>query len=541
MLGIPKNKKGRIMKMRRSLKIAGFIIAMALLVCGVIGIGASAAEATLEIDAANVAYNDMMHLAFTLVNTDTLPDGAEAGIIIWEDAQDEYTVANSSYKSFENNLDGSTVYYKSYGIAAPEIGAEIYVAACYSLNGAVTVTETPFAYSIVDYLVGRLGENVTDVQAELYANVLTYGAASDAVLSEDSFVLVKAAGGYVGTYNRAVGAAKEVGSSFVLRAPITNEDGEYFAKWVDEAGETVSTDRVCTVAPSAVGLSLYTAVYGGENSYAFGFGFDDLTTGEVDVGTPDLAAAPTIECYGGYSGTNMRRWAVSYKGIAGATINLYMLPEATKNDTTDNTQLYTFTQDENGNYIIGAKDTLLVTGKANGDKELSIERGQKGSGYDSVFSNSVSGCKTAEIDFGFADITDDGVQNHINLYVYDGSVGSTYRFNLVTNSGGTGFVYGEQTTQGARDENHVKANGETTYYSVKPGEKSTLSITLNTSGDAPCFDFYYNGVYAGSLACSILKNYNANMDFSNAKISSLSVNTVTAAVDTFIFDNICFK
>ena len=47
--------------------ITGLIITVALMVCGIVGIIASAEDNTLKIENANVAYNDMMHLTFTLV------------------------------------------------------------------------------------------------------------------------------------------------------------------------------------------------------------------------------------------------------------------------------------------------------------------------------------------------------------------------------------------------------------------------------------------------------------------------------------------
>ena len=59
--------------------ITGLIITVALMVCGIVGIIASAEDNTLKIENANVAYNDMMHLTFTLTGTDALPDGAVAG------------------------------------------------------------------------------------------------------------------------------------------------------------------------------------------------------------------------------------------------------------------------------------------------------------------------------------------------------------------------------------------------------------------------------------------------------------------------------
>lgn len=531
--------------MRKTVKIASFILAAVLLVCGIVGITTSAEEGKLEVLSANVAYNDMMHLAFTLTGEEAIPSGGEAGIIIWKSAQDEYTAANASFITFDANVDGKTTYYKSEGIAAPEIGAVICVAACYKLDGEITITETPFKYSIVNYLSDRLNEKVTDVQAELYENVLTYGAASDAVLSENSFVLVKANGGYVGSFNRRLDAAKEVGTSFILRAPITNADGEYFTKWVDAAGNTVSTDRVCNVSPETAGITAYTAVYSAEDAtYKFGFGFENIETGEVPFTTPDLTKLSTNTCYNGYSNSNMRRWSIKSSGLANMSIQFYAIPaytSSTKN--ADGTTNFEFDMDENGNYKLGKKDSAVISEKANGDKEMTYVRGiAQAAGYESTYANKVAGCKTAEIDFGFEKLTYNGVQDHIGIKISDGTNEASYRFNITgTVADSTAFIYGEQPTSGPRDENMVKLNGKESILSIKPSERASVSITLNTSGDAPCFDFYYNGTYAGSLACSILNGHKTNVDFSKAYITSLGVNAVSAILDNITFDNVCFK
>ena len=118
----------------KNMKFIALIVAAALLVCGAVGIISSAEEKHMEIDSANVAYNDMMHLAFTLKNTDTIPEGAEAGVAIWNSEKSDYTAKNASFVTFNANVDEETVYYKSEGVAAPEIGNVIFVAACYKLT-----------------------------------------------------------------------------------------------------------------------------------------------------------------------------------------------------------------------------------------------------------------------------------------------------------------------------------------------------------------------------------------------------------------------
>lgn len=529
----------------RKTKLLVLLCVTVLMLVSLLAIGSAAEEKVLKIDSANVAYNDMMHLVFTLENTDLVPEGAEAGIIVWDKAQDEFLVSNARFATFTQYSDGKTPYYKSYGVAAPQIGTEIYIAACYIADEVITVTQTPVSYSLIEYFVSRLNQNVEDYQAELYESVLTYGAASDKVLADNAFVLVRAAGGYVGSYNRAVGASKEIGESFMLRAQVKDHNGDFFTKWVDKNGNTISTDRVCNVTPETAGIASYTAVYGGEASYKSGFGFEDLATGEVDLGTPDLTKLTTTTCYNGYSSSNMRRWSLKYTGIPNVTLQFYALPKATLTDQKDaaGNKIFEFEKDANGNYILGLKDSVFVTEKSNGDKEMAFVRGiDKAAGYDTTFENPVSGCMTAEIDLGYEKFTDSGVHNHFNIYVYDGTEGASYRFNINLDAKAqSGSVYAEKAKAGIADDNEFKVDGKLSTFSVKPGEKVTISVTLNTSGETPCFDMYYDGAYAGSLDCSIFGVHNTKIDFSKAKVSSIGIKAVSAATATVVFDNVCFK
>ena len=174
------------------------------------GISASAEEVTpsIEVEYSNVAYNDMMHLVFTVKNAAAVPENAEAGIIIWDKAFENYEVAKARYATFTARQDGNVTYYRSYGIAAKEIDTKIYVSAGYILDGTIVSTQDPIEYSIVDYLISRLEGEVTEVQSRLYYNVLAYGVASDAVLGGNPYTLIKADGGYVGGDHRSFAKCK---------------------------------------------------------------------------------------------------------------------------------------------------------------------------------------------------------------------------------------------------------------------------------------------------------------------------------------------
>ena len=528
----------------RKTKLLVLLCATVLMLVSLLAIGSAAEEKVLKIDSANVAYNDMMHLVFTLENTNLVPEGAEAGIIVWDKAQDEFLVSNARFATFTHYSDGTVTYYKSYGVAAPQIGTEIYIAACYIADEVITVTQTPVSYSLVEYFVSRLNKNVELYQAELYESVLTYGAASDKVLADNAFVLVKANGGYVGNYNRACGAAKEAGESFILRAPAENAEGNYFIKWVDSKGNTVSEERVFTVTPETTGLVVYTAVYGtlAESPYAKIYGFDTVEAGELEF-VVDTSTAPSVECYGDYSGTNMRRWRVNNTDIVGLTVTNCFLPVATKDDAAAKDQRYTFVKDDDGKYIVdcGDKSSIVETRKA--DNALLIERGQNGSGWETYFT-STSGTTVTEFDLGTAGLTEGGVQIYANIRLSDGSKTADYRLNLDTTATtpASGTFYAERPSGVTYQQNALYgADGKIYSYSFNAGETLTIKIALNITGENPVLDIYCNGTYIGSLACSQFKSHNASLDFSKAYVSYLEIETVTAADDAFYIDNVCFR
>ena len=61
----------------RKAKIFVLLTALILVLASLLAIGAAAEEEkVLKVASANVAYNQKMHLVFTLNNTDTLDDGA---------------------------------------------------------------------------------------------------------------------------------------------------------------------------------------------------------------------------------------------------------------------------------------------------------------------------------------------------------------------------------------------------------------------------------------------------------------------------------
>ena len=114
------------MKNTRFSKLAVLVLVCALALCAIIGISASADEAATkaEIETANVAYNDMVQLAFT-IKAENLPEGAVLGIMTWADGTTNFNAATANYSTFEASEKDGKVYYKTAGIPAPEMDTPI--------------------------------------------------------------------------------------------------------------------------------------------------------------------------------------------------------------------------------------------------------------------------------------------------------------------------------------------------------------------------------------------------------------------------------
>ena len=177
------------MKITKNTKIILLVTVLSLVFGTIIGFNVSAeADAAVTVDSANVAYNEMMHLAINLECNETLAEGDALGLIVWDaSVEGEFTVENATYVTYEEKVDkGGMKYFTSQGIAAPEISDVYRIAGCIkSADGSVRVG-TILEYSIVEYLNDRIAtEGITDAQRDLYVKTLAYGKAAGAIFNKD--------------------------------------------------------------------------------------------------------------------------------------------------------------------------------------------------------------------------------------------------------------------------------------------------------------------------------------------------------------------
>ena len=244
-----------MMKVNKS-KIWALVLALTLILgsLSVLSVSADGEDTAFDVNCANIAYDDMLKIVFTLKNTDTLPAGAVTGVLMWDEAKDEYTYENASFKTFTSYTDGESEFYVTRGVAACDIGTVYRFAAAYRHNGEVVIADV-FEYSIAKYVASRFSDgNATENQKELYDNLLAYGLASDTVLEDDSYAVIKTV---------AEGIRETVvsfGEAVTLTAP--EIEGKTFEKWVDAEGNTVAEELTLTLETVEIGkIVTYTAVY----------------------------------------------------------------------------------------------------------------------------------------------------------------------------------------------------------------------------------------------------------------------------------------
>ena len=176
------------MKNMKSYKLILLVTVISLIFGAMVGIGTSAeADAAVTVDSANLAYNEMMHLAVTLECTEELAEGASLGLVIWDDTvEGDLTLANATYVTYTEKEDENGIkYFTSYGIPAPKMADALRIAGCIKeADGTVKLGDV-ISYSIYDYLNDRIAtEGITPEQLDLYKKTLAYGKAAGAVFAD---------------------------------------------------------------------------------------------------------------------------------------------------------------------------------------------------------------------------------------------------------------------------------------------------------------------------------------------------------------------
>ena len=526
------------MKNKSFSKIALLLVLCLTALCAV-GIVASADGETpvAKIDSANVAYNDMVQLAFTIEATSALDKDAELGIIAWRtDVTDDLTVENAFYATFNSSTKDGKTYFKTRGIPAKEMDTPIYVAACYRIGeGEITIAETPFSYSALQYAGSRLSSaGITAKQAKLYEDLIAYGMSSDTVLADDAnYAFVRAINGNIGSAGATIGGW--YGKTVLLRAEAKNANDEYFIKWVDESGATVSTDRLHSVTVDKAGITEYTAVYGAmaDSAYGWTYNFEALNDSLVAVPTPNLASVPNDTAYN--TTYYNKSWKVT-KTLGNYSYTTFIAPKTEKVDGVN-----TLVKGEDGLYSIAAKDEYTIYESENGDKELAIFRDLCPAGYANTFTSKSSVIyQTLEFDITYDAITRKGIANSFFVDLKDANGKKvSIRVNLDLANDYKTLTFSDQKATDA--ENKAGRTPFPTKTEIIVGATLTIKAVINTQ-DAS-MTLYANGESLGTLPLVSWGTYKNNTTFTmseNITIESFNVSCESGSGNAIRLDNVTY-
>ncbi len=182
------------MKQTKIKKIASLLVVAAVLTCALAGIAVSAVTTdeiteTARIDSVNVEHRGCMHLAYKVV-TDSVPEGATVGIMVWSPSTKNYTAKNAIWENYTLSNDGAgTEYYASMPIAAKNIATEYPVAVvAKTADGEVILLSSPDNMqeptSVEAWAYKKLENETNPTRINLYEKVIAYGKAASAVLSK---------------------------------------------------------------------------------------------------------------------------------------------------------------------------------------------------------------------------------------------------------------------------------------------------------------------------------------------------------------------
>ena len=527
------------MKIKSFSKIALLLVLCLTVLCAVgIAVSADGEETPVaKIDSSNVAYNDMVQLAFTIEATSALDKDAELGIIAWRaDVTGELNVDNAFYATFNASAKDGKTYYKTRGIPAKEMDTPIYVAACYRIGeGEIVIAETPFSYSVLQYAGSRLtSTTITAKQAKLYEDLIAYGMSSDVVLEGGAnYAFVRAINGNIGSAGATIGGW--YGKEVLLRAEAKNADGEYFIKWVDADGELVSNDRLACVTVDKAGITEYTAVYGAmaDSAYGWTYNFEALNDSLVEVPTPNLAKVPNDAAYN--TTYYNKSWKVT-KTLGNFTFSTFVAPKTEKVDGVN-----TLVKDDNGLYSIAAKDEYTIYESENGDKELAIFRDLCPAGYANTFTSKSSVIyQTVEFDITYDAITRKGIANSFFVNLKDANAKKvSIRVNFDLANDYKTLTFSDQKASDA--ENKAGRTPFPTKTEIIVGATLTIKAVINTQ-DAS-MTLYANGESLGTLPLVSWGAYKNSTDFTmseNITIESLNVSCESGSGNAIRLDNVTF-
>ncbi len=262
------------MKKHVKIILTVLIVAVALTTFGFVAFGEG--ETSCSIEKYNLAFKDSVYISYA-VKFENVPDGAECGILVWDEPQSSYTVGVgkptkiTESTSTVNFGSGLCYVYDYAGVSAKEMSRDIYTVA-YVKDGDEYTYSKMSKYSVLQYAYNKLGYTgmgtpSTDEEfKELLNAMLKYGAAAQEYFGYDTDRLATAQYQLVyltdGTLSDRAGYGLYLEGAEVTVTAEATKDGAAFAGWTNSDGEIVSTSTEYTFTVPNENVYL-TATYAG--------------------------------------------------------------------------------------------------------------------------------------------------------------------------------------------------------------------------------------------------------------------------------------
>ncbi len=181
------------MKNKRFAKIATLVLAAALLLCCVIGIGTSAEEGDateVSIAGKNLSYEGAIKIVYYVDASNFDAETQTLKMNFWIGTKSETPAYVKEYEGDIYEREGKTYYaIFSNDIAPVDMTKPIYAQPFIeNSDGSAVVCEEVTEYSVYTYAMNRFSQSPTADQLTLYKALLDYGAAVQSIFPDDANV-----------------------------------------------------------------------------------------------------------------------------------------------------------------------------------------------------------------------------------------------------------------------------------------------------------------------------------------------------------------
>ena len=286
----------------------GLLISMFVLIACLFAISVAADEQATDTVGHNLALEENVQIVYIV--DETVPAGAESGVLFWLAPQESYTYANATYRVTEsygtivNPKNGHTCQkYAFTELSAKMMTVDVY-AVSYVKEGENFTYGNLDKYSVLQYAQSKKGSTKTldgseTTLGEVIEAVLEYGAVTQKYFSYRTDRLANATYYQITVVDGTLpdGTTKglyQAGEAITLTAPASKDDLP-FSRWENSAGETVSATVTVPTKNET-----YTAVYEAEEVYDVKFALNNQTAapGETVALTLSVASKETAEIDG---------------------------------------------------------------------------------------------------------------------------------------------------------------------------------------------------------------------------------------------------